>query len=93
MGIEIILGAVITLIVQLMKKINSKIGSNMTLVVVFVLLFVVAAIYTLLQEAGIFSVEFFKTLGIITGTQFTFWGLFVKNIWPKVKVEETPEIK
>ena len=86
LGIEILIGAVVTVIVQILKKISTKLGSNLTIIIVFGLTLVGAVLFNIGKTY--ISADFLKSWGVILSTQFTIWSLFVKFIWPKTKPEE-----
>jgi hypothetical protein len=81
---EIVLGALVTVLIQGYKKLVGKIGKDATVIAVFVLCFLAAFIYNV--GKGLISVETLKSLGVIVGTQFVIWGFVVKYIFGK---EET----
>jgi branched-subunit amino acid ABC-type transport system permease component len=85
-GIEIVIGALVTVIVQALRKLIGKIGSNLTILLVFALTLVGAALYNIGNEYV--SVDFLSKWGTILSTQFTIWAVFVKYVWPKIKPEE-----
>lgn len=89
-GLEIVIGAAVTLIVQLIKRLGAKIGKDLTVVLVFVLCFIGSAAYTVFIKDTTFGKELIESFGKILAVQFSVWALVVQYIIPKVeeKVEE-----
>lgn len=89
-GIEVILGAAVTLAVQLLKKLSAKIGANYTFALVAVLTFLAAWAYNSFK--GLISVEVLESWGKIASSQALIWAVFVKFVAPKLKFNEAPDL-
>lgn len=79
---ELAIGAIITLIVQVLKKAITKLGSDWTLLIVVVLTYLGAYLFN--WGKGFITEEMIASWGKIAGYQFMIWGVFVKYIWPKI---------
>ena len=86
MGIEIVIAALVTVVVQVVKKLIVKIGSNATFLLVFVLCFVAALLANIGKQY--LSADFIKTFWVIVGSQFAIWGIFIKYMYPKLKGDD-----
>lgn len=84
---ELVIGALVTVIVQILKKTIKRLGADWTILLVFVLCFVGAALFN--WGKSVVTQEMLKTFATILGTQYVVWGLFVKYIWPRLKIDTT----
>jgi len=80
---ELIVGAGVTVLVQLIKKLTNKLGSNWTILLVALLTLIGA--YGFYWGKELVTADILATWGQVVGYQYIAWGFVVKYLWPKVK--------
>lgn len=80
---EIVIGALVAVLVQIIKKLVKHVGSNITILIVFALTALGAIAFDFGKE--FITQDFFIRAGRIFSYQATIWALFVKYLYPQIK--------
>jgi len=82
---EILIGAIVSLFIELQKKLTEKLGFNTTKLVILGTIFLISTVYAYLQFKGIVTEETIKSASIVFASAIAIYETFIKPIKHKLQ--------
>lgn len=82
---EILIGAIISVLVELQKKLTEKLGMTMTRLIIFGTIFLCSTLYAYLQFKGIVTEETIKSASVVFASAIAIYETVIKPIKNKLQ--------